>query len=78
MGLAAEARIGIHILDDDLLPALPNLIAEGGLDIQLAFRSQAKADIVTYRAGDPACFSHPRNGGEAHAGGAADDIQQNR
>ena len=31
-----------------------------------------------HAAGDPAVFRHPRDRGEAHAGGAADDIQDRR
>ena len=32
-------------------------------------------NIVQDLAGDPAVMGHSRNGGEAHAGGTADDVE---
>ena len=55
--------------------AVADLVADGGLDLQLAARLQPEFDLVAHRAGDPAILGDARDRGEAHAGGAADHLQ---
>ena len=62
----------------DRLAAGADLVADGGLDLQLAAGLQAEIDLVAHLAGDPAVLGDPRHGGEAHAGGAAHDLEDGR
>ncbi len=60
------------------LAAFADLVADRRLDLQLAARRQPESDIVAHAAGDPAILGDTRHRGEAHAGGAADDVEDRR
>ena len=59
-------------------PRCADLVADGGLDLELAAGLQAEVDLVAHRAGDPAVLGDARDRGKAHAGGAADDVEDGR
>jgi hypothetical protein len=67
-----------HMVDDDLCPSLPDLMADGGLKLQLAPGPEAELNVIPHRTGDPAVLGHPGNGRKAHPGGAADNLQDGR
>ena len=67
-----------HVVDHHRRPALPDLVAKGALDIQLAAGLQAEGDVVAHPAGHPAGLGNPGDGSEAHAGGAADHVEDGR
>ena len=68
-------RILGDVIDDDGLPARADLVADGGLDLELAARLEAERDVVADAAGNPAVLGDTRDRGEPHAGHAAHDIQ---
>ena len=76
--MAAEVLISATWSITTGWPLAADLVADGGLDLQLAARLQAERDIVAHGAGDPAVLGHARHRGEAHAGDAAHDIEHGR
>src|SRR5690606_27288600 len=77
-GVVAEFRVLRHMVDDHQPVAPADLVADGGGHHQLAAGLEAELNLVADRAGDPALRRHPCDGGESHAGGAADDFQDLR
>ncbi len=75
--LAVERVLG-DVIDRHRLAALAYLVADGGLDLELAAGLQAEPDFVVHRAADPPLFGDARDRGEPHAGDPADDIQDGR
>ena len=73
--VAAEHRVLRDIVYHHAGAAAADLVADGGLQQQLAARHQVKADIVPGGAADPAIVGDTRHRGKAHAGGAADHFQ---
>ncbi|MCP1538020.1 hypothetical protein J2W79_003077 [Methylorubrum extorquens] len=71
----AEGRVIGDVVDDDRDPALPDLVADGRLKIELATGLEAEGDVVLDGAGDPAVLGDTCDGGEAHARGATDHIE---
>jgi hypothetical protein len=45
-----------HVIDNDGLMALPDLVADGGFDVEFRAGRQAERDLVAHRAADPALF----------------------
>ena len=76
--MAAIGLVLSDMIDDHRLAMIADLVADRGFDLELAARLQAEGDLVAHRAGDPAVLGDPRDGGEAHAGGAADDFEDGR
>ena len=64
-----------NVVDHNQLAVLPDLVADRGLDLQLVPGLQPEVDQIERAAGNPAVFGHARHGGKAHAGGAADYVQ---
>ncbi len=58
--------------------ALPDLVTNGGFDVEFAAGRQAERDLVAHGATDPALFGDARDGRETHAGRAADHFQNSR
>jgi hypothetical protein len=73
--VAAIDKVPRDMIDDHRLAGNANLVADRGFDLELAARLQAEGDLVAHRAGDPAVLGDPGDGGKAHAGGAADDLE---
>jgi hypothetical protein len=67
-----------HMINDDFCPCLPDLVTDGGLELQLTAGPEAELDAIAYGTGNPPILSHPGNGRKAHAGGTADDLQDGR
>ena len=59
-------------------PAGPDLVADRGLDLQFAAGLEPEADVVEHAAGDPAVLGDAGDGRKAHAGRAADDVENRR
>ncbi len=76
--MAAEDRVLGDVVDHDLRAAAPDLVADGRRQRQLAAGLQPEADVVPHAAGDPAVVRHAGDGGEAHAGCAADHVEDGR
>src|SRR5712675_268677 len=55
-----------HVIDDDGFPALPDFVADGCLDLQLATGLETKRNFVADAARDPVVFGDPCYGREAH------------
>ncbi|MGY4326253.1 hypothetical protein ACVWWG_000667 [Bradyrhizobium sp. LB7.2] len=66
------------ILDDDRLTALPDLMADRGLDLELVTGFQPERKFVTRGTGDPPVLRDAGNGRKSHAGGPADHVQDGR
>ena len=66
------------VIDNDRLAALAHLVADGGLDRELAAGLQAERDLILYRAADPPLLRDSRDRGEPHAGNPAHDVQDRR
>jgi hypothetical protein len=73
--MAAKQRIRRHMVDHHGLAAGANLVADGGLDLQLAAGPQAELDVVPHRTADPSVFGNARHRRKAHPGRAADDVE---
>jgi hypothetical protein len=76
--MAAEGFVLGHVVDDDGLPGLADLVADRSLDLQLAAGLKSELNIVTDGACDPAILGHPGNGGKPHPGTAAHDFKDGR
>ncbi len=66
------------VAEHDRLAMAANLVAERGLEHQFAANAQAERDLVADGAGDPAIIGDASDGGEAHAGGPARDLEDLR
>ena len=66
------------VIDDDPLTACADLIADGGLEFELAAGFQAKLNVVVHTTGDPAIRRDASNRGEAHARRPANDFENSR
>ncbi len=67
-----------HVVDDDRFAALPDLVAEGGLDLELAACFQSKVDVIAHAARDPSILGDARDRSETHARRATDDVEDRR
>src|SRR5581483_2428163 len=74
----AEGAVGLDVVDDDGLPVLADLVADGGFDLQLAAFLEAEADLVANRTAHPLARGDAGDGDEAHPGHAADHVQDFR
>ena len=72
--MAAIDRVGGGVVHHHQFAVAADLVADGGLDLQLAAGRQPEIDGVENAAGDPTILTYPRHGGEAHAGRAAHDL----
>jgi hypothetical protein len=54
---------------------LADLVADRGLDLQLAAGLEAELNVVTDGAGDPPILGDPGYGGKAHPRNAAHDFK---
>src|SRR3954453_18203860 len=66
------------ILDDHRLAALPDLMADRGLDLELVTGLQPERKFVTRGTCDPPVPGDAGNGGKPHAGGPADHVEDGR
>ncbi len=73
--MAAEGLVRRDVVDDHRPAALPDLVADRGLDLELAAGLEPELDLVAHLAGDPAVLADPRHRGKAHAGRAAHDLE---
>jgi hypothetical protein len=64
-----------HVVDDHDLAALPDFIADGGFNLQLAAGLQAERDMIQHIAGNPPVFGYPRNSRKTHPRAAANHFQ---
>ena len=76
--MAAERRILGDMVDNDGLPGAPDLVEDGGLDLELAARLKSELNVIENRAGDPSVLGHARDRGKAHPRRAADDVENCR
>jgi hypothetical protein len=51
--MIAEDVVRLHIVDDDRVAVLPDLVADGRLDTQFSARLKAKGDAVPNGAANP-------------------------
>ena len=65
--MAAVDGVLAHLIDNDGLAALPDFVADGCLDLQLATGLETKRNFVADAARDPVVFGDPCYGREAHA-----------
>src|SRR5471032_1299577 len=59
------------VVDHHRFAALPDLMADGGFDLEFPAGHKAKRDLVAHRATNPAVLGDACGGGEAHASGTA-------
>ena len=76
--VSAEGPILGNMVDDHGLAARPDLLTDRGFDPQLATRLEPEINVIAHCAGDPTVLGHARHGGEPHAGGATDHIEDRR
>ncbi len=76
-GRVVPGELGVlrDMVDHHALAAVPDLVADGGFNFQLAAGDQPESDLVAHAAGDPAVLGDPGDRREAHAGAAADHFQ---
>ena len=55
-----------HMVDDDRLAALSDLVAKRGFDLELAAGLQSEVDVIAHAAGDPSVLGDARNRSETH------------
>ena len=65
--MAGVDRVFGNVVDDNGLAVLADLVADRGLDFQLAAGLQAEGDVVANAARNPAVFRDTRNGCEPDA-----------
>ena len=73
--MVGEPGILGGVIDDDGVTLGADLVAKGGLDLQLAADADAESDLVANGAGGPFGFRHAGDGGEAHARDPATDFK---
>lgn len=76
--VTAENRVGLDVGNHDRFARVPDLVADGRLDLELAAGGEPEADLVAHAAGDPAVLGDPGDRGKAHGGGAAHHLQDGR
>src|SRR3954452_1173847 len=76
--MLAVAGIFADIVDDNSLTALPNLMADRGLDLELVTGLQPERKFVTRGTCDPPVLGDARNGRKPHTGGPADHVEDGR
>src|SRR3954454_20520152 len=76
--MRAVRRIFADIVDDNSLTALPDLMADRGLDLELVTGLQPERKFVTRGTCDPAVLGDAGNGRKPHAGGPADHVEDGR
>src|SRR5690606_30623507 len=59
----------------DRLPALPDLMADGGFDLKLTAGLEPERDVVEDAAGDPSAVGDARDSGESHPRRAAHHVE---
>ena len=67
-----------HMVDDNRLSALTDLVAKRGLDLQFAAGLQSEVDIVADAARDPTVFGHARNRSKTHPRRSAHNAKNRR
>ena len=67
-----------HMVDDNRLAALPDLVTKSALDLEFATRLQSKVYVVAHTAGDPTVLGDARDRGETHARRATHDVEDGR
>jgi len=73
--VTAPSLIFGDIVDNDRLEALPDFMANRGVDLQFAAGRQTEVDLVQYATGNPTVLGDSGHGGESHAGYAAYNIK---
>ncbi|MGY4597560.1 hypothetical protein ACVWXL_005306 [Bradyrhizobium sp. GM22.5] len=76
--MLAVAGVFADILDDDRLAALPDLMADRGLNLELVTGFQPERKFVTRGTCDPPVLGDAGNGRKPHAGGPADHVEDGR
>jgi hypothetical protein len=66
------------MVDHDGFAALPDLVADGGLDLEFPAGRKPERDLATHRAANPPILGDARDGGETHAGGTAHHFENAR
>ena len=66
--MIAKINVLGDMIDDDGTSGLANFATDGAPHIQFTARAYTEIDVVANRAGNPAVFGDPGNGGKAHAG----------
>ncbi len=76
--VGAEDRVLAGLVDEDGRVGGAHVVAQRGLQRQLAARRQAEADAILHRARDPLRIGDARHRREAHAGRFAQHLQKAR
>src|SRR5271169_1674146 len=66
------------VIDDDSFVTLPDFVADGRFDLQLAARMETKRDLIADAARDPAVLGNSRDGSESHTGRPAHHFEDRR
>ena len=73
--MPGEDRVLAGVVEGDRLPVLADLIADGGLQLQVSTGLEPEVERIVHRAGGPARFRHPGHRCEAHAGDLRHGLQ---
>src|SRR5688572_1115463 len=76
--MMCEAAVLNHVVDDDELTGLTNLVADGGFNRKFVAGLEAEGDLIANCARHPAVLSHAGNCREAHPGRAAYHFKDGR
>src|ERR1700722_13331911 len=76
--VASVKRVLGHMVDYHRLPALPDLMANRGLDLEFAAWLQPKVNVVAHAASNPSILGDACDGGKPHARRATHDVEDRR
>lgn len=73
--MSSPIRVVSNAIDNDGLPALAYVVADGFLYFQFATRIESKANTINHLGDDPSLLSDSGDGDETHAG-CVTDLQE--